>query len=114
MIDAQRDFQKREKSLRRKHIRMARGYVTKMDKSGVIIQKPDNKVGGFGLRLLVLLAMGLFVFKGFVLAGLGAEEYAARLTDLQSGETVQQVGAWLMQVDPVTGFIAENLQLILS
>jgi hypothetical protein len=114
MIDAQRNFYKRERSLRRKHKRMARGYVTKLDKNGVIVQKPDNKVKGFGARMLVLLATCFVVFKAFILANLGSEEYLARLAGLQTGETYQQVGAWLMQIDPVTGFIAQNLQLVMS
>ena len=114
MIDAQRNFYKRERAVRRKHTRMARGYVTKIDKNGVIVQKPDNKVKGFGARIFVLLAIAFVIFKGFILANLGAEEYAVRLASLEGGETYQQVGAWLMQVDPVTGFIAEQLQLLKS
>lgn len=109
MIDAQRNFAKRQRAVRRKHVRMARGYVTKIDRNGVIVQKPDNKFKGFSYRLLFLVALCFVGLKGVLLANLGEEEYLARVASLEAGESYHKAGAWLMQADPVTRIIAENL-----
>ncbi|WP_425100321.1 hypothetical protein [Tropicibacter sp. S64] len=103
-------FEKRQKALRRKHKRMAQGYVNKLDRtSGVIIQKPDSKAGGFMIRLLVLaVAVGLG-FKVFLLAGLGEEGYGAHLEHLQSGSILEQGAAWALQIDPATAYLAPLL-----
>lgn len=114
MRGAQQQFHKRQKSVRRKHIRMANGYVTKLDRNGVIIQKPDNKAGGFGVRLLVLLGICFIAFKILLVTNLGAEEYLARLDALEQGKTYQQVGAWLMGLDPVTVFASTQIEQFLG
>ncbi|MFZ7091580.1 hypothetical protein [Primorskyibacter sp. 2E233] len=95
-------FDKRQKALRRKHKRMAHGYVNKLDKNGLITQRPDSKASGFGLRFLVLAVIGFMIFKAFLLGGLGQEKYLAHVSQLQSGSGFEQAGAMLMQIDPVT------------
>lgn len=111
MVDAQRNFYKRERSLRRKHTRMARGYVTKIDKNGVIVQTPDSKAGGIGLRIVVMVAFALIGLKVLILSFLGADSYGAHLAVLEASDALpQKLGAWLMQSDPVTGFIVETIR----
>ncbi|KUF09240.1 hypothetical protein [Pseudoponticoccus marisrubri] len=102
MDDALRNFQKRQQAVHRKHLRMARGYVTKLDRTGVFVQTPDNKAAGFGLRTLLLVVLAFALFKIGVLAYLGEEVYAGHVEALRAGSVFEQAGAWLMQADPVT------------
>ncbi|MCC1493970.1 hypothetical protein [Cognatishimia sp. F0-27] len=106
MDDALIRFRRRETEVRAKHARMARGYVTKIDKNtGLIVQCPDSKAAGFGLRLLFAACVGFFLFKAFLFAGLGPETYNSNVLTLQAGSLYEQAGAWLMQADPITRFV---------
>lgn len=107
MDSALRNFEKRKKTVRRKHTRMARGYVTKMNREGLMVQRPDNKVGGFAKRLLFLAIIGFVGFKTLLLAGLGEADYIERVATLENGSVYEQAGAFLMQIDPVTKVIAD-------
>ncbi|MBS0125560.1 hypothetical protein [Thetidibacter halocola] len=114
MEDTLRDFRKRQQNLRRKHERMARGYVTGIDQNGLIVQTPDSKTGGRVLRLLVMLVAGFIGFKILLLAGLGPEQYSLHVTQLKSGSTGEQVGAWFMQIDPLSALLAGYLSPLLT
>lgn len=114
MDDTLRSFRKREGALRKKHIRMAHGYVTKMDKSGLIIQQPDRKVGSAGKRLLFYSVLVFLGFKVLLLSGLGIDAYSAHLDALARGSVYEQAGAWLMQIDPLTARLAGIVAPLLS
>lgn len=113
MDDTLKSFRKREGALRKKHIRMAYGYVTRMDKSGLIIQQPDRKVGSAGKRLLFYTILVFLCFKILLLAGLGRDAYIAHLDALAQGSVYEQAGGWLMQVDPLTARLAETVAPLL-
>ena len=114
MEDTLRNFRKRQMGIRRKHERMARGYVNKLDRNGVIVQKPDNKSGNRLFRSLLLVGLCLLAFKVFLLAGLGTETYLSHVAELQSGSSLERAGAWVMQIDPATSRLAELLTPFLS
>jgi hypothetical protein len=106
--DTLRDFDKRQKEIRGKHIRLAKGYETKLDGNGVFLHVPNNKAGRrSGLRLLLTGAAVVFGFKVLTLSWLGTEAYAAHLTSLAQGTPLEKAGAWIMQIDPVTAKTAE-------
>jgi hypothetical protein len=107
MEDTFTDFRKRENALRRKHIRMSHGYVTRMNRNGVIEQVPTQKAGSFGLRVIVRLTLVFFSFKVLTLAWLGDLAYAGHLETLSQGSAYEKGGAWLMQIDPVTRMIVD-------
>lgn len=112
MDDAIRDFDKRANSVRKNHARLARGYVTKINKNGILEHRPRR--GGLvakPLRVLVLLAVALLVFKGFLLAELGVESYTQHLSDLSNGTTAERMGAVLMSIDPITQKFSEAFAL---
>ncbi len=114
MIDSRREFHKRQRAVQKKHVRMARGYVTKLERNGVITQKPDVKAPARGLRVVLFLALLFLAFKSFVLASLGIEDYTLRLAKLETGSTVEQAGAWLMQLEPVSLKLAELVAPLLA
>ena len=114
MENTLRDFRKRQAGIRKKHERMAKGYVNKLNRNGVIEQKPDSKSGSILLRMMVLGAICVFGFKVFLLAGLGTEAYGETLSALETGSAVERAGAWVMQADPVSLQLAEVLAPYLS
>ena len=106
-MDTHADFNKRLTSLRRKHVKMANGYTTRVRGDGLIVVKPNRRVRrGFPLGKLLILALGFFVFKGFMFASLGDVTYNERVAKMGNGTTVEQAGAWMMQSDPITQFMA--------
>ncbi|MBN7783827.1 hypothetical protein JYP51_02780 [Ponticoccus gilvus] len=106
MSDALTNFRKRDAALRKKHVRMARGYRNKLKSDGLIVQEPDDKLGDIGLRLLSFALVVFMGFKVMVLTGLGAEAYSLHLAHLAEGSVYERAGAWLMQIDPVTRALA--------
>ena len=100
-------FERRQKALRRKHKRMAQGYVNKLDRNGLITQRPDSKTGGMLGKLVMLVVGGVMVFKIFLLGGLGQDAYLDHVARLQAGSGFEQAGAWLMQIDPITATAAD-------
>ncbi|WP_305969887.1 MULTISPECIES: hypothetical protein [unclassified Mameliella] len=109
MDDAQRSFYKREQALRRKHVRMSHGYVTRMNRNGVIEQVPQSRMSGLGLHLILRLAVAVMLFKVVALAWLGDAKYAGHIERLSQGVIYEKVGAWILQVDPVTRMLADFL-----
>ncbi|EBA06285.1 hypothetical protein [Sagittula stellata] len=115
MEEALTSYKRREQALRRKHERMARGYVTKLDKkTGNYVQVPVGQSGGMGLRLMLLAAAAFIAFKTLVLTFIGVGAYQAHVDTLAGGSTFEQVGAWLMQIDPLTAKLAEFGSLLVS
>ena len=99
-------FDKRLKEINRRHDKMSNGVVRSVNSDGLIVARPRAYRPRFPLKgLLVVLAIG-FLFKGFLFAYLGEEGYGERVAVLQSGTAIEQAGAWVMQIDPVTRFLA--------
>lgn len=113
MVDSQIQFDRRVQRLEKKHQAMSRGYTARMRKDGLIVLKPRRARPGISLRSVVLFAVAFFVFKGFLLANLGPESYGERINRLNSGTPVEVAGAWIMQPDPVTVFVADQMGPVL-
>lgn len=57
-----------------------------------------------------LVVVGLFVgYKGLLLASLGEANYMARVARLETGTTGEQIGAFLMRIDPLSGFFGNAI-----
>ena len=112
MDQALKSFRKREQAVRRKHIRMSQGYITRIGRNGVIEQVPDRKLGANGLGLLLRLAVVLTAFKVLVLTWLGETVYLETLDALSRGLTHEKAGAWLMQIDPLTRKLVDLVAFI--
>ena len=57
----------------------------------------------------LLVAFALFAMKGAILYSAGAAAYQDRVARLQAGEGFDRLGAWMMQADPVTQFMAGQI-----
>lgn len=106
MRDSQLDFNKRVSVLSRKHADMSRGFSTVMRSDGLIVVKPRRARRGFPIKGLLALVFGFFMFKAIMLSSLGDITYNERVAKLNQGGLIEQGGAWVMQIDPVTKFLA--------
>ncbi|QDC10486.1 hypothetical protein FHY55_15095 [Oceanicola sp. D3] len=62
-----------------------------------------------------LTVLAVFVcFKALTLAHLGTADYTARLDGLRTGNTVQQMGAHLMAIDPITQAAAAGIKPLIQ
>ena len=68
---------------------------------------------GVSLRALAFLFAAALLFKAAIMAQLGSEGYDERVAALAKGSMPEQVGAWVLQADPVTQRLAGYLQSIL-
>ena len=113
MAQAHVPFDKRLKRIVRRHDKMSNGVVRTVNSDGLIVARPRLYKPRFPLKgLLIVLAIG-FLLKGFLFAYLGEAAYADRVAGLQAGTTIEQVGAWVMQSDPVTEVIASGIAAVL-
>ena len=110
MSDAFDDFDNRLRRIDRSRANLARGYVSVVGEDGLIIVKPRRKRGRFPLRVLAFAIIGYFGFKVVMLSFLGTVVYQDRIETLRQGSTVEQVGAWVMQADPASVALAENIR----
>lgn len=113
MVEEQVQFDRRIQRLSRKHQSMSRGYATRMRADGLIITTPRRSGVPVPVRAILFVFLALFAFKGFLLASIGPDSYADRVQRLSDGTVVEQAGAWVMQIEPASAFIASQIGPIL-
>lgn len=99
-------FTKRLNTLGRKHAKMTRGYSTKVGKDGLITVVTKRQRRGFPIKGLIVAVIGFFAFKAFMLAAVGPVTYNERLAKLEKGTVIEQAGAKVLGIDPVTNMLA--------
>ena len=115
MTHQQDMFDERYRKVLKRHRQLSRGYVTKIQKNGVIAHKPIRHVREALSFSALLLPFGiLFFLKACIVVVLGDEGYASQIEMLQAGGFVEQVGAVLMQVDPITSVLAKILGAVIG
>lgn len=106
-------FRKRLKHLGRKHEKMTRGYYMKVGKDGLITVSTKRTRRSFPFFGLLLLIIGFFAFKAFMLASVGPVTYNERLATLEGGTVIEQAGAKVLSIDPVTDALATMIGPVL-
>lgn len=74
-------------------------------------RRPARRVGL--LAPLVLVLMTVVAIKSAVYASIGPEAYATRIEGMREGSSVERVGAYVLQADPLTVMIAERVRTLL-
>ena len=54
-------FERRLQEIGKKRARLADGYVSKVNKDGLVVFRPKRREGGFPIKGLALLVLGFFV-----------------------------------------------------
>ena len=91
--------------------RVKNGYIHEMRADGLIVARPRAYKPSFPLRGLLMVVVGFVLFKTLVVMSVDEATYDERMTALQDGTTVEQVGAYFMQDDPLTSGLAEFTQM---
>ncbi|MGJ8609980.1 MAG: hypothetical protein ACSHWY_02725 [Octadecabacter sp.] len=100
-IDA--SLNKRLNKVVRTHERMRKnGVVHRVGRDGLIRSRPRLIRPRFPIKGIVIIAALLLAFKALLFAQMGAGNYALKVDELRGGTAVQQVGAAIMQEEPVT------------
>jgi hypothetical protein len=109
MAKKQIQFEERLRQLARKHRAESRGYVTRVQPDGLIIAQPKRQSVQIPFRVLLFILAAFFGFKAFLFASIGPLPYEDRLARLQSGTVAEEAGAFVMQADPLTVYIANQI-----
>lgn len=108
-IDA--EFDQRLRRLARKHRRMSEnGVAVKVLSDGLVMPVPRRRMPRFPLRAVAILLGVAFVFKGWMFAAMGEAAYGEKVVALQGGTLADQAAAWVMQADPATLWIADQME----
>ncbi len=95
----------------RNHDRMKhKGVVHRVGRDGLIRTRPRLFRRSFPLRGAIVVGILFFLFKAIMFAQMGAGNYALKLEELRNGSQVEQIGALLMQEDPVTIAVADFIK----
>ncbi|WP_293573336.1 hypothetical protein [Phaeobacter sp.] len=114
MGEQSNSFYARLDRLERKHEAMAsRGYTARVRADGLVVVKPKRIQSRISGRSLILFVAAFFLFKGFLLATLGFGSYDFRVAQLREGTALERAGAFVMERDPVSQFIAEKIGPVL-
>jgi hypothetical protein len=106
-------FTRRVRKVEKQHRRLAQGYVTSVNHDGLVVARVRRGGLRFPFRGLLLLAVGFIGFKAFFLAYNGQASYDQKLALLQEGTIAERAGAWVMQPDFVTVWIADQVKPLL-
>jgi hypothetical protein len=107
MKDGFAHFDRRLERLDERKAALEAGHRTELDESGLIKLIPTgerrrqiNRM--IPLRAAMIIAGVLLTLKGFLLYKLGFGVYTSKVASMARGDTMDQIGAWIMQVEPVT------------
>ncbi len=113
MSGKQLEFDQRVHRLNKKHAKLSRGYRATMRKDGLVVMRPQRVRSAVPAKVLLLSLVGFFAFKAFLLSSLGPTGYQSRVDDLNKGTQVEQAGAWVMQIDPLSQLLSVQLNKLL-
>lgn len=102
------EFDRRMRRIHRRHSKLSHGYVTSINDDGLVVAKPARRGRNATARAAVIVIALILVFKGVVLAQLGPQAYADRVAALKAGSGFDKAGAFIMQPDPITIWIADK------
>ena len=93
----------------RKSAKAAKARWDEGQDEGIIILQYYNNGTAVGLRRLALLVAAFLMFKGFVIAHLGAVVHAQAVQQLSQGNLFEKLGAFVMYPDFVSSSVASLL-----
>ncbi|MGI3170517.1 hypothetical protein ACRARG_15305 [Pseudooceanicola sp. C21-150M6] len=115
MTDGYSEFDRRVRDLDRKKAALREGARAEIDESGLVELRPVPHYGRNISRFipwkaaLIIAAVGLG-YKGFLMSRMGDAAYASRLEQFSGDGVMDRAGRFLMQTDPVSTFIADQIR----
>ncbi|KUJ80917.1 hypothetical protein AVO45_05050 [Ruegeria marisrubri] len=102
------EFDRRVRRLTKKHEKMSRGYRMQLRSDGLVVMRPRRVRSAIPIRVLALCVCAFFAFKALLLTTIGVSPYDERVQRLRDGTPVEVAGAWVMQREPVSEFLASK------
>jgi len=112
MSQSQVDFDRRLQAITSDPNKSGRSRVVIVDERELIVGAVSRRRYVFPLRGTLVLFGALLAFKVFLISYLGEGNYQDRVGKLADGTAAEKVGAWVMQVDPLTGMLVEELRTL--
>lgn len=107
MADIQQlEFGQRVQKINKSHRKLAGGFVTTINDDGLMVARPHRKSSHQTIRSLFFCLVIMMAFKAFLYAQSGEQAYQQRVSLLQSGTIVEQVGGYVMYADPITVWVS--------
>lgn len=113
MATSQAIFDKRLRRIVRSHYKMRNGVRVKVMADGLIVARPRRRAPSIPLNGLLTMVGAFFLFKAFLLVNIGPITYGNRVESLASGTLIEQGGAWVMQADPLSIWLATQISALI-
>lgn len=104
------EFDKRLRTIQQRNQKKRHGSNYRVGADGLIAMHPRKRSPRFPIKGIALLVAAGFAFKVFLYMNLGGATFEQRVSELANGTLVEQAGAWIMQPDPVTLMIVDQLR----
>ena len=63
---------------------------------------------------ILFLVLCTVLLKGMIHHSIGAQSYDERVASLRAGDGIERAGGWLMQAEPATVFVADQITRVLA
>lgn len=110
MSEIFKDFDDRIERITNKRAQMRDGYVGRVTKDGLVVFRPRRRAIPVSPRGLAMVVFAFIFFKALIMSHLGINIYQERIDKLRSGTIVEQAGAFIMQPDPATLWVAAQIR----
>ncbi|GAA6196053.1 hypothetical protein [Pseudophaeobacter sp.] len=107
------EFRGRVARLQSKHAGFSQGATARVKSDGLIVIEPRKIRSNTSGKVLILIVAAFLLFKAFLMAALGFDTYDERVAKLTEGSAIEQLGAVIMQSDPVSVWAAQQAGPIL-
>ncbi|MGE4326819.1 MAG: hypothetical protein AB7E21_12050 [Pseudodonghicola sp.] len=107
------EFHQRVERLSRRHAALVHGADTYLRADGLLVAAPRRRWSGragLSMKALALCVLAFILFKGFLIVAVGAVTYDSRVERLAQGTPAEAIGAWAMQREPVSDWLAQEMR----
>lgn len=77
-----------------------------------VLKPAKRKRSILPMKSFVTIVLVFLIFKGFVFAQVGEDEYLGRVAQMQSGNTVERSLSFFFEADPATRVMAKGLDAV--
>lgn len=107
-------FDKRLRRLDRKHRRMANGFSPVVLPDGLISIRPRRRAPQLPFKGILYLILGFIIFKAIAISHYGMPGYVERVELLRAGTVFERAGAWLLQPEQASSWLAVQIASFIS
>lgn len=110
MKQSQTRFDERLQRLSNERDKMVHGHERVMRPDGLVVARALPARDRVTIRPVAVLIVVFLLFKAVLIASVGEATYKERVDRLRHGNLVEHAGAVIMQVEPVSNFLAQQLR----